>query len=106
MISEVCYRALCILRDNPGIPAGMFGHKLWPGNPAWKRMSNVGNGSAAGVGMSRGAGCYLGKLRRQGFIEQDRTSIPRSWIKEEGIRAIAEYEAAHPSVRSHPESSE
>jgi hypothetical protein len=92
VISEAAYRALVIVRDNSGITAGNFGWRMWPENPGWRRMSNVGHGSAAGVGMCRAAGCFLGKLRRAGYIETDRTSIPRSWVKDEGIRAIEAYE--------------
>lgn len=70
------------LRIIDALPAGTrltpntFATELWPPDDprydaSWRRVSKVGtHGSTRGVGMWRAGGGFLGKLKRQGLIQQ------------------------------------
>lgn len=69
MLSKARRRALEILRDNPGVTAGRFGHLMWPDSEGHKHHTKCGNkGVSVGGGMNLAAGGFLGKLIRAGLV--------------------------------------
>jgi len=68
-LSKARRRALEILRDNPGVTAGRFGHLMWPDAEGHKHHTKCGNkGVSVGGGMNLAAGGFLGKLIKAGLV--------------------------------------
>lgn len=61
-------RALEILKYNMIEAPAQFARLMWPDSPAWKNHTKKGRGTTRGGGMAVAAGCYLGKLRRAGYV--------------------------------------
>ena len=67
-LSPAQQRAMNILANNPGITAGEFAELMWPDSPGWNRQVKSGTRSvAAGRGMCKAGGSYLGRLARRGL---------------------------------------
>lgn len=73
MISESRYRALCILRDHPGIKVEEFSRRMWPDSPSWGKREVFRSGRVArspgGRVLRRGRG-FLTTLRNQGLVDR------------------------------------
>lgn len=92
MITDTTYRALCILRDNPGIRPREFSKKMWPDSLGHQNHTPAGpHGVTRGGGMWLAAGGYLGKLAHRGLTR----GYENHYLAAEGKAAIEEYEASH-----------
>ena len=67
-LSKVCYRALTIIRDRPGISPRYFAEYMWPDSEGWRHNFRGGGGTQRGKGMWLCAGGYLKKLAKKGLI--------------------------------------
>lgn len=68
VLSPPQQRAMDILANNPDITAGEFAELMWPDSPGWNRHVKSGTRSvAAGRGMCKAGGSYLGRLARRGL---------------------------------------
>jgi hypothetical protein len=68
-LTEQQRRALTIITEHRRpIRPSEFAQKMWPDSPAWARYTNVGNGTAQGVGIVRSGGAYLGRLAKMGLL--------------------------------------
>lgn len=69
-LTEKTARALQILREHNVTMARQFG-RLYFGNdhPSWRKVGKCGHGSHRGVGLTIGAGGFLGRLRRRKLID-------------------------------------
>lgn len=89
MITEIQYKALCLVRDNPGIQARYFARYMWPDSGMHTKSSNQGNGACHGKAAWLCGGSFLGKLRKKGYLKNLSNEITS-----EGKEAITEYEKA------------
>lgn len=70
-------QALELLRDHQIDSPTQFARLMWPDADGWRRVGRCGlNGSTRGVGMRLGAGGYLGRLRKAGFIDHSNRLTP------------------------------
>lgn len=70
MATEKEMKALMIINVNPGISAGDFAEKMWPGNPMHTKHSNGGDGCQVGKAAWLCGGSYLGKLIKKGWVRK------------------------------------
>jgi len=99
-LTEAQRKALEIVRDNGPIIPSFFARLMWPESPSWKRYSNVGRGATCGVGVVRGAGGYLGRLYRRGWVRQTyylQTIVPRGYVLTETGKQALDQDERDPS---------
>jgi len=79
--SETMVVALYLVAEHGPIRPREFAERMWPDNQAWRRVSRCGPyGSHRGGGMHLAGGAYLGKLRRQGLVNDWGTPFPGGYV--------------------------
>lgn len=74
-MTDKTYKALCLLREFPGVTANQFAAKYFTGKDhkyLFTAVSNQGNGACTGKKAWLCAGSFLGKLQKRGLIFRDR----------------------------------
>ena len=90
-LTKKTIQALRILDVEYGreLSAGQFASLMWPNSPAWRKVSNTGNGATSGKGMWLSAGSYLAKLKKRGLVVSTIHGSTQVWrISSEGRKAL------------------
>jgi len=98
VITPTQYNALVVISRGTfqkGVNAKGLAWKLWGDNPAYEYLfsasSNQGNGACAGKKAWLCAGSMAGRLRKAGYIQNDR-NYTGYFLTAKGEEAIREYE--------------
>lgn len=67
-------KALLIIRDKKPTRPGEFAYWMWEDSPKWNMRTKCGNGVTIGGGMNLAAGGFLGRLKKDGWIEWEWSS--------------------------------